>query len=803
MADKKFIIEVRTKGFSRATKDFQDLDKNTRDYNKAADRLRGSTNGLIGSLGSLRNRLLVYGFALGGATVFVNKFVQASSGFEDVKTRLVGLTGSVQGAEAAFDRFNAIASTTPFQLQDVVNAGAQLEAFGVDSKATLSALTDLAAFMGTNATEAASALGRAFAGGAGAADILRERGILQIIKDSQGIKDLSKITLPEFRKALINALADPDGRIAGSAERLSETFTGAMSNMQDQIVRVQAVIGDILMPSLMEAIKATQEFLKGINKKELAEGALAISLVSSAFLAYKIQANLAAITTLKFGVALKKIGIGSLLAIAGLAFDKLFELMGTFDHLTEEIKEFDKEIKQGEKDLKAYAERLANAADATNEMESSSSKAETAMEKFRKSLDQQEKSLVLQLMSLTDASDQMTVFAETGELVSKSVLDQLAEIRKLKSEVDRLTEAEKLRNDNIKLATDRSVELQDALILVNTARKSEKEDVESNVEAQQRRLDVINEIGQVLQAEDAVLANLKNSFDVNTASIDENSKFLQVANDFYVGLTKEQANAISVIVRNAQANNLLTAELEKAAQAVKEMEEQNKASIDRQKTFINLFAQTEEGQRKNIEATIKMVEENRKLFAELGNVDAVLAKLKDDLSAVGSDLNNVGSDVDSTSNSSQKAAASINVLAGAMSALKGDTKDAGQMFGVFLRTVGSLLALSGNAVGGAGLNLLSSFFAHTGGLITNRGIQRFANGGVVQGQDNVPIMAQAGEFVMRREAVQNIGVQNLAQMNRTGDAGGVTVNISAPLVDETVIDHIIPAINKATNRNLA
>ena len=74
---------------------------------------------------------------------------------------------------------------------------------------------------------------------------------------------------------------------------------------------------------------------------------------------------------------------------------------------------------------------------------------------------------------------------------------------------------------------------------------------------------------------------------------------------------------------------------------------------------------------------------------------------------------------------------------------------------------------------------------------------------MVQGQDNVPIMAQAGEFVMRREAVQNIGVQNLAQMNRSGESGGVTVNISAPLVDETVIDHIIPAINKATNRNLA
>ena len=79
MAEKRFIIEVRSKGFSRATRDFKNLEKNTKDYNKAADRLRGTTNGLIGSLGSLRNRLLVYGFAIGGATVFVNKFVVNSN----------------------------------------------------------------------------------------------------------------------------------------------------------------------------------------------------------------------------------------------------------------------------------------------------------------------------------------------------------------------------------------------------------------------------------------------------------------------------------------------------------------------------------------------------------------------------------------------------------------------------------------------------------------------------------------------------------------------------------------------------
>ena len=74
---------------------------------------------------------------------------------------------------------------------------------------------------------------------------------------------------------------------------------------------------------------------------------------------------------------------------------------------------------------------------------------------------------------------------------------------------------------------------------------------------------------------------------------------------------------------------------------------------------------------------------------------------------------------------------------------------------------------------------------------------------MVQGKDNVPILAQAGEFIMRREAVQNIGLDQLHQMNQSGQSNNMTVNISAPMVDETVVDHIIPAIEKAARFNLA
>ena len=76
-----------------------------------------------------------------------------------------------------------------------------------------------------------------------------------------------------------------------------------------------------------------------------------------------------------------------------------------------------------------------------------------------------------------------------------------------------------------------------------------------------------------------------------------------------------------------------------------------------------------------------------------------------------------------------------------------------------------------------------------GGLIGGR---RHSQGGTI-------IEAEQGEFIMRRDAVESIGIENLNNMNQ-GSAGVVTVNISAPLVDESVVNHIIPAINEAVRR---
>lgn len=288
----RFIIEIRTKGFKGAERDLDRTGKAMDGYKKKAKGMRGVTAGLRREIGRMRNDLLLIGFTIGTVVFTIKKFVDAAAGFESVKARLVGLTGSVQGAEKAFNTFNQVAATTPFSLQDVVEAGAQLKAFGVDAEAMIKPVTDLAAFMGTTATEAANSLGRAFAGGAGAADILRERGILNLIKTTQGLDDLSKTTLPEFRAALINTLQDPTTGIAGSTDRMSKTFAGATSNMMDNIIRLSAAIGEHMLPALKQTARGfgiIADFFEGKLKKGTKEQITAFDKYRQALVTNELQ----------------------------------------------------------------------------------------------------------------------------------------------------------------------------------------------------------------------------------------------------------------------------------------------------------------------------------------------------------------------------------------------------------------------------------------------------------------------------------------------------------------------------------
>ncbi|QDP52054.1 MAG: hypothetical protein Unbinned2514contig1001_44 [Prokaryotic dsDNA virus sp.] len=258
----EYLIQVKTKDAKKSAKELKEVDK--------------SIGGMSNTAKTAAKALGAAG--LGFALVNIGKSsISAAAQFESLKTRLTAMTGSVKEGTRLFEEFNKIAATTPFQVANVVEAGATLKAFGVDAQNMIKPVADLAAFMGVDVVEAASAMGRAFAGGAGAADMLRDRGVLNLIKDFKGIEDLSKITLPEFRQAMEDAFTDPEAGIAGATTLLSKTFNGAMSNMQDKVTNASAALGDLLMPAAKDTMgfmgslaENTEEFFKQLAESELA-----------------------------------------------------------------------------------------------------------------------------------------------------------------------------------------------------------------------------------------------------------------------------------------------------------------------------------------------------------------------------------------------------------------------------------------------------------------------------------------------------------------------------------------------------
>tara|TARA_Y100001963_G_scaffold25897_1_gene35204 strand:- start:1445 stop:3334 length:1890 start_codon:yes stop_codon:yes gene_type:complete len=623
----KFIIEVRTKGFGSAKRQMSDVKKETRKFSDETQRLRGRTTGLIASLGSLRNKLLVYGFAITAVTKLTRAFVGTASGFEDVKARLVGLMGGVLDAERAFEKFNSVAAKTPFSLDDVVNAGAQLKAFGADAEALLTPITDLAAFMGTTATEAANAFGRAYAGGAGEADIFRTKGVLNIIRDFKGIEHITDMTLPQFRAAMIETFTDPSTGIAGSTERLADTFTGAMSNMGDSLTRLAAEIGSMMLPSLTSLSKmitrnadGTREFIENLRRGR--------------------------VTLDMFGDSID-------------VFQSKLRGMNEIADVKKLIADLEKQIQVNKKSMQEMP----------------------------------------------------------GDIVSMTVIPP-------------------------------------------------------NPEEVQRGFKILKDSPDLMaNMKDGVIVILKPWQDF-TQAVQENSVTIDNINVGTAGYAKKLAEA------KIRLEELTAAEIKRNDILSEENldEKIRKDKIDVLATIAKIEKEAAERDEQVLDDQIARMEEGAKKTADM-RVEA-----------------------DKTAFSMNMMASSIIGVAGALKTMTEEGATAEQRFSTLLSTIGSILMMiPGQQVPGALLQAGSMFVGHTGGYIKDNGIQRFAQGGMVQGRDNVPILAQSGEFIMQRSAVQNIGVDQLTQMNSTGQSNGVTINIQGNMIgnESFVRDTLLPEISKA------
>jgi phage tail tape-measure protein len=200
--------------------DMRGAQRELSDFAASARGAMGKIGGAIAGLG-----------IVAGTGALIKGFVSAGAEMEAFESRLTTLMGSASGARARLQELTDFAVETPFELTQIVAAETTLRGFGAAAERLMPGLIDMAAVMGGDLAQSATDLGKAWSQGAAGLESDAGRSLRKQIEDMSGVADATKMSLTEFREAMVSTL--DTGIFAGGAAKLSMTFNGMVSNLTD------------------------------------------------------------------------------------------------------------------------------------------------------------------------------------------------------------------------------------------------------------------------------------------------------------------------------------------------------------------------------------------------------------------------------------------------------------------------------------------------------------------------------------------------------------------------------------------
>jgi len=224
-----------------------------------------ATRTALGQLGSLAERLRGALFTNTG----LPPIIRTTGEFEKYGAVLETVTGSAEKARESLAWVADFATRTPYDLSGVTQAFVKLRAYGIDpTDGTLAALGDTAAALGKDMIAAVEALADAVTG---ENERLKEFGVTaKVIGQNityswvQNGKQMQAVVDRNNREAIRSTLISIfNGQYSGAMEKLSKTWGGIVSNLQDTWQRFLLVIG---RSGVFEYTKEiVQELLDTIN----------------------------------------------------------------------------------------------------------------------------------------------------------------------------------------------------------------------------------------------------------------------------------------------------------------------------------------------------------------------------------------------------------------------------------------------------------------------------------------------------------------------------------------------------------
>lgn len=218
-------------------------------------------------------RLVKYlGIAAGAATAAVYGAVKAlgpAGSIEKYSIQLEVMLGTAEKARQRLQYLRQFASTTPFQLPQVVEAANLMEAFGVFSKRSFTAAGDAAAAFSKDLTEIVRSLGYLSTGRTGEAlESLARIGVTRPKLAKMGVEFSKTGELQSSVQAAMDAvIIYMERNFGGMMKRQSRTFFGAMSNLKDAVWNAFADAGKGVVGYATEAVRMISEAVSLVGKR--------------------------------------------------------------------------------------------------------------------------------------------------------------------------------------------------------------------------------------------------------------------------------------------------------------------------------------------------------------------------------------------------------------------------------------------------------------------------------------------------------------------------------------------------------
>ena len=254
--------------------DLKDLKKGmanaNKEVNRASKSMANGLNSFNNSLTKIRASVLKFGAVAGVAfgALALRKIIKTGMEIQSLEIRFRSLFGSVEEGNKAFTELLGYAATVPFSLGEIQAGSGSLAVVAKDAehlRDILEITGNVAVIAGLDFRTTASQIQRVFSGGLAAADIFREKGISQIIKDTGMMVDTVDGAAEAFEKVFSG-----QGKFANATKDMAVTIEGTLSMVGDTLQAFTIAIAEGLFVELGKSLDEFNTMLQS-NRDEIIE----------------------------------------------------------------------------------------------------------------------------------------------------------------------------------------------------------------------------------------------------------------------------------------------------------------------------------------------------------------------------------------------------------------------------------------------------------------------------------------------------------------------------------------------------